>query len=75
VECRCAMAEEHHGAMDGDRGDAKAQLLGPRGDHPGTAGPGEMTVASGAAEMAKGKLNPSSPGNTGTTPGSVGKGG
>jgi hypothetical protein len=65
------MAKEHHGAVDGDRGDAKAQPSGPRGDHPGTAGSGETTVTSGAAEKAKGKLNPSSPGNTGTTPGSV----
>ena len=72
----CVMADETKGAkttLEGDRGDAKAQPSRPRGDHPGTAGSGETKVRSGAAEQAEGELNPSSPGNTGTTPGSVGK--
>jgi hypothetical protein len=67
------MAETQQGAMEGDRGDAKAQPSGPAGDHPGTAGSGETKVTSGSAEQAEGQLNPSSPGDTGTTPGSVAK--
>jgi len=55
--------------IEGDRGDAKAQPSGPRGDNPGTAGPGETKVNSGTAENAEGRLNPSAPGETGTTPG------
>jgi len=56
--------------MEGDRGDAKAQPSGPKGDNPSTAGSGETKVKSGSAEQAEGQLNPSAPGNTGTTPGS-----
>lgn len=63
------MAERQQGAMEGDRGDARAQPSGPKGDHPGTAGRGETKVTSGSAEQAEGQLNPSSPGDTGTTPG------
>jgi len=55
--------------MEGDRGNAKAQPSGPRGDNPGTAGTGETKVNSGTAENAEGRLNPSAPGETGTTPG------
>ncbi len=58
------MAEE---TMQGDRGDAKAQPSGPKGDNPATAGRGETKVNSGAAEQGPGKLNPSAPGETGTT--------
>jgi hypothetical protein len=71
----CAMAEERtkdggqKGTMEGDRGDARAQPSGPRGDNPATAGQGETRVKKGPAEQAEGRLNPSSPGDTGTTPG------
>lgn len=58
------------GTMGGDRGDAKAQPSGPKGDNPATAGQGETKVTQGPAEQAEGQLNPSSPGDTGTTPGS-----
>ena len=60
------------GPMQGDRGDAKAQPSGPRGDNPATAGPGETKVNSNTAENADEKINPSAPGETGTTPGSNG---
>lgn len=60
------------GTMQGDRGDAKAQPSGPRGDNPATAGPGETKVNSNTAENADEKINPSAPGETGTTPGSNG---
>jgi len=56
-------------AMQGDRGDAKTQPSGPKGDNPATAGGGETKVKSNTAEKAEGKLKPSSPGETGTTPG------
>jgi hypothetical protein len=54
-------------------GDAKAQPSGPMGDNPGTAGPGETKVKSGAVDNGDGKLNPSAPGETGTTPGTNAK--
>ena len=55
--------------LEGDRGDAKAQPSGPRGDNPATAGQGETKVSSGPSEQSEGKLKPSSPGETATTPG------
>lgn len=57
------------GRMQGDRGDAKAQPSGPRGDNPATAGPGETQVSSATSENADNQINPSAPGETGTTPG------
>jgi hypothetical protein len=67
------MSEQKHGGMDGDRGDAKAQPSGPKGDNPGTAGQGGVKVNSGAVDNGDGKLNPSAPGETGTTPGTNAK--
>lgn len=60
------------GTMPGDRGDAKAEPSGPRGDNPATAGAGERRVNSNTAENAEGEINPSAPGETGTTPGTNG---
>jgi len=62
------------GKMEGDRGDAKAQPSGPRGDNPATAGPGETEVNSQTSENADNQINPSAPGETGTTPGKDGRG-
>ena len=56
-----------HGSMPGDRGDAKAQPSGPRGDNPATAGPGETKVDSQTSENREGRINPAAPGETGTT--------
>jgi hypothetical protein len=42
------------------------------GENPGTAGPGPTGVKSGTPENKDEKLNPSAPGNVGTTPGSTG---
>jgi hypothetical protein len=67
------MAEDQKSGMNGDRGDAKAQPSGPDGGNPSTAGSGETKVTTGPAEQAEGRLNPSSPGNTGTTPGTNAK--
>ena len=58
------------GKLTGDRGDAKAQASGYRGNNPGTAGSGETHVSTATPENAIGQLNPSSPADTGTTPGS-----
>jgi hypothetical protein len=49
------------------------QPSGPKGDNPATAGKDETKVTSHVAEKAEGRLNPSSPGNTGTTPGTNAK--
>lgn len=62
------MSEEMKGGRD-----AKVQPSGPKGDNPATAGKGETKVTSDVAEKAEGELNPSSPGNTGTTPGTNAK--
>jgi hypothetical protein len=64
------MDGKQQGAMAGDRGDAKAQPSGPGGDNPATAGSGETKVNSSTSENAEGAVNPSAPGETGTTPGS-----
>ncbi len=61
------------GKLTGDRGDAKAQPSGYRGENPGTAGSGETHVESATPDNAVQQLNPSAPGDTGTTPGSNGK--
>jgi hypothetical protein len=54
-------------------GETTAQPSGPKGDNPATAGKGETKVTSEVAEKAVGQLNPSSPGDTGTTPGTNAK--
>ena len=68
------MAEEHGAerTMQGDRGDAKAQPSGYRGDNPSTAGQGETHVNSSTPDNAQKQVNPSAPGETGTTPGTNG---
>ena len=60
------------GKVEGDRGDAKATPSGAAGDNPGTAGSGETKVDSATPDNAQGRLNPSAPGETGTTPGTNG---
>ncbi|SFS04754.1 hypothetical protein SAMN05421771_0972 [Granulicella pectinivorans] len=47
------------------------QPSGPKGDNPATAGPGPVGVVSGTPENALGHLNPSSPEDGNTTPGST----
>lgn len=42
---------------------------GPRGDNPATSGSGDTRVRSSTPENSAGKINPSAPGDTGTTPG------
>ena len=56
------------GTMEGDRGDAKAQPSG--GDNPAAAASGETEVNSSMSENAASQINPSAPGDTGTTSGS-----
>jgi hypothetical protein len=53
--------------------DAKAQPSGPKGDNPATAGPGPTGVRSNTPENRVGHLNPSSPEDANTTPGTVGE--
>lgn len=48
---------------------AHAEPSGPRGDNPATAGPGNTGIRSATPENSAGKINPSAPGDTGTTPG------
>jgi hypothetical protein len=47
------------------------QPSGPKGDNPATAGPGATGVKSSTPENALGHLNPSSPEDGNTTPGST----
>jgi len=61
--------DEQPGGM-GEGGRAKAQPSGLEGGNPATAGPGETRVRSQTSENAEGRLDPSAPGETGTTPGS-----
>jgi hypothetical protein len=56
-----------------DGGDAKVQPSGVEGGNPSTAGPGQTRVKSETPENEPGRLNPSAPGETGTTPGTNGK--
>ena len=44
---------------------------GPKGDNPGTAGPGKTDVKSKTPENAKGHINPSAPEDANVTPGSI----
>ncbi len=62
-------ANDARGTMEGDRGDSKAEPSGPRGDNPATAGRGETHVNSNTPENADDRINPSAPGETGTTSG------
>ncbi len=47
------------------------QASGPRGDNPSTAGPGPTAVSSNTPENAPGRLNPSAPEDSNTTPGTT----
>jgi len=62
------MSEEMNGANA-----AKVQSSGSNGDDTATARKEEKKVSSDVAEKAEERLNPSSPGNTGTTPGTNAK--
>ena len=44
---------------------------GPKGDNPGTAGPGKTEVVSKTPENATGHINPSAPEDANVTPGSI----
>ncbi len=48
--------------------EAAVQPSGPSGGNPGTAGPGQTAARSATPENKAGTLNPSAPGETGTTP-------
>ncbi len=56
------------GSVAADERAAKVQPSGPKGDNPGTAGPGPTGIRSATPENAAGRINPSAPGDTGTTP-------
>lgn len=51
--------------------DAKVEPSGYRGDNPGSAGPGPTGIRSATPENSTGGINPSAPGDTGTTPGTT----
>ena len=52
---------------------AKAEPSGYRGNNPSTAGSGQTHVESATPDNAQKQLDPSAPGQTGTTPGSNAK--
>ena len=64
-----AQTNDAPGALTGDRGDAKAEPSGYRGNNPSTSGGGETHVESATPDNAQKQLDPSAPGETGTTPG------
>ena len=61
------------GKLTGDRGDAKAEPSGYRGNNPSTAGSGNTQAHTATPDNSIGQLNPSAPGDTGTTPGTNAK--
>ncbi len=65
------MSEAHQDTTAKQERAAAVEPSGPRGDNPATAGPGPTAVRSGTPENAAGHLDPSAPGNTGTTPNST----
>lgn len=50
---------------------AKAEPSGYTGGNPSTAGPGPTGIRSATPENSAGRINPSAPGDTGTTPGTT----
>jgi hypothetical protein len=67
-------AQDQAGAVhSAQESEAAVQPSGPKGDNPGTAGPGPTGVRSETPENAKGHLNPSAPEDSNTTPGSTGE--
>ena len=59
--------EEMSAMMEGHPGEAMTPS-GPTGDNPATAGPGARHLSSRTPENVDGEINPSAPGETGTTP-------
>ena len=57
------------GTMPGDAGKAKAEPSGSTGQNPSTGGSGGSAGRSVTAENAAKQIDPSAPGETGTTPG------
>lgn len=55
-------------SMPETKPESKAEPSGYRGGNPSTAGPGQTHVNANVPESANQQLNPSAPGNTGTTP-------
>jgi hypothetical protein len=51
--------------------DAKVEPSGYNGGNPSTAGPGSTGIRSATPENSGGSINPSAPGDTGTTPGTT----
>ena len=59
--------EEMKAMAEGNPGEAVTPS-GPMGDNPATAGTGKRQLCSKTPENADGEINPSAPGQTGTTP-------
>ncbi len=68
-----AIAEQTHSATQPTLKQTGATPSGPKGDNPGTAGPGKHDVQSNTPENARGRINPSSPEDANVTPGSAGQ--
>jgi hypothetical protein len=56
------------GHSAGSDNGAKAEPSGPRDDTPSTAAPVSTSIRSATPENSGGHINPSAPGDTGTTP-------
>ena len=60
-----ASAQQHHEISQGE------EPSGYRGENPAGSGPGGTGIRSATPENAAGHMNPSAPGDTGTTPGTT----
>jgi hypothetical protein len=56
-----------------DKSGHATEPSGPKGDNPGTAGPGPPKVRSNTPENNRGRINPSAPEDSNVTPGSIDK--
>jgi hypothetical protein len=64
------MAEQTRGAGLEDKEEANQPPSRPKANDPAAVSKRQVRVTSNVPEKAKGQLNPSSPADTGTTPGS-----
>ncbi len=71
---KTAESEQNSAGQPSHRSREESQAEEPsgyRGENPSTAGPGGTGIRSATPENAGGHINPSAPGDTGTTPGTT----
>lgn len=63
--------QPYQGSRKPEENAAKVEPSGYKGDNPSSAGPGSTGIRSSTPENSTGGINPSAPGDTGTTPGTT----